>query len=124
MYSIDEQAQTASVALNNSPKENIIIPRSITHNFQEYIVTCISSESFRNSSQLKTLRFPPDSELLTIQENAFINSSIESLEIPSKLVELKDGWSQLMNNLNKITVSEDNQYFKLYNEKFILGKLN
>ena len=122
MYSIDEQTKTASVVSNNSPNADIFIPRSITHNSQEYLVTCIRSESFRNSIQLKSIRFPPDSELKTIEENAFFNSSIESLTIPSKLTELKDGWSQLTINLDRITVSQDNPCFTLFEEKFILGK--
>lgn len=122
LYSIDEQTKTASVVSNNSPNADIFIPRSITHNSQEYLVTCIRSESFRNSIQLKSIRFPPDSELKTIEENAFFNSSIESLTIPSKLTELKDGWSQLTINLDRITVSQDNPCFTLFEEKFILGK--
>ena len=42
--------------------------------------------------QLKIVEIPDDSKLQMIDKYAFSWSAIESIKIPSKLVELKEGW--------------------------------
>ena len=122
VYSLNEQEKTASVISNKSQDTDIIIPRSINYNGQEYIITSISEDAFRDLTQLKSIQFPPDSEIQKIEQNAFFNSTIESFTIPSKLKELDDGWCNMTTKLNKISVGQDNQYFTIYNDKFILRK--
>ena len=60
--------------------------------------------------------------LRTIEKNAFYLTSIQSIKIPSKLVELKDGWCNVTAILTQIYVSPDNPRYFNYDDKFILGK--
>ena len=91
-YSINEEDKTASVVGSKSYSDVIFIPHHINHDMQEYVVISISENAFVGIENMKSIQFPPDSEIRTIEKNAFGDSGIESITIPSKLVDLKDDW--------------------------------
>ena len=62
----------------------IIIPSS---------VTIIGKRAFCNCNKLQHIIIPNDSKLHTIDTFAFFCSQIESITIPSELVDLKEKWS-------------------------------
>lgn len=81
-YSINEDQKTVSVIGSESSIKRIFIPSSINYESKEYEVTSISKDAF-NLSTIKSIEFPTDSKIRTIEDFAFSYSSIESLTIPS-----------------------------------------
>ena len=123
-YSVNKKENAAFVIGNKSDNQCIHIPSFINYENQDYKVTKICKKAFEWSTSLKTLEFSSDSNLLTIEEDSFINSSIESITIPSSLIELKEKWCYGANKLNNIRIHPNNPHFKLYENKFIIGKSN
>ena len=87
IYSLQEDENTASIIGHNSINDNIIIPRSIIHDTKEYIITSISDNAF-NTAKMKSIQFASDSELQTIEKDAFYNSTIDNITIPSSLIKI------------------------------------
>ena len=110
--------------IGNSSFSKTVIPGKIKYEAKEYIVKGISQESFASVKFCSSIIFAPDSELTTIEENAFINSSIESLTIPASVTNLKDGWCCLTPKLNEIKVESNNPKYKMYEDKLLIGKSN
>ncbi|KAK8865394.1 hypothetical protein M9Y10_010939 [Tritrichomonas musculus] len=84
----------------------------------------ISPFCFENCKKIKTIEFSEDSELCSIGNNVFSDSSIEHLSIPQQLRELEDGWCANTPNLFSISVSSKNKNFKIIEEKLLVGKLD
>lgn len=70
---------------------------------------------------IERIEIQSDSKLQII-EDAFNSTNIESLSIPSNLIEFKDGWCFGLTKLKKIEISSDNQRYKVYEDKFIIEK--
>ena len=87
-------------------------------------VTRISTYTFYYCKQLQRIEFANDSKLQTIESLAFASSTIESITIPSQLVELKEGWCQNATNLTNVSVSGDNTHYMCVDGKIIFGKTN
>ena len=120
IYSINFDNKTASVIKSNQLNK-IVIPRSITYKSTEYIVTKISEDSFENSP-VKSIEFPEDSNIQKIEKFAFSFSLLQSLTIPSSLVDLEEGWCSCVNKLTKIKISPNNPRYKEFGDKLIIGK--
>lgn len=90
-YSTNEEEKTANLTRYQISTPEIIIPCSIKHKSKEYMVTRISHEALKYFNSRSVL-FEPNSELRTIEKDAFYCSFIESIKIPASVVELKDGW--------------------------------
>ncbi|KAK8840051.1 hypothetical protein M9Y10_030984 [Tritrichomonas musculus] len=121
VFELNNQKKTAIVIGNHFSSSEAFIPRSVTFNSQEFIVTSLGGKAFVHSS-IETLRFPPDSELKTIEKDALEWTLIKSLTIPSGLSELKDGWCEGMLFLTNVDISEENKHFKTIDDKLIVGK--
>lgn len=83
----DEEKKAGIIKCNYKTKE-LFIPRSIIHESKEYDVTRIQKYAFRRSSSfiwsnIKSIQFPSDSKIQIIDEEAFLDSSLECLTIPS-----------------------------------------
>lgn len=100
---------------------DIIIPRSINHKNQEYIITSISKYAFYENI-IKSIQFPKDSEVKTIAENAFWGSTVETIYFPSSVIELEDGWCDYTGNLTKIIIDLSNPRYSMYKDEYIIGK--
>lgn len=85
-------------------------------------LTIIGEKSFSFCRQLKSIEFAQNSKLKIIGKEAFSDTSIESISIPSNLIELREGWCKLTLKLTKISVSVDNPFFKVYEEKLLIKK--
>ena len=73
-------------------------------------------------NELVTIEIPNDSKLKIIDKCVFSNSAIMRITIPSKLVELKEGWCCATLYLTEIIVSPNNPRYCLYEGNMILGK--
>ena len=120
-YSINVEEKTANIVSCHINCDNLIIPRSFTYESNEYIIISILENSFK-LSQVKSIQFKNDSEIRSFEKNAFYGSLIESITIPSKVIELKEGWCSDTPKLISIKVSPDNAYYQIYEDKFIIGK--
>ena len=89
VYSINLKEKTASVIDQKNFKKNIIIPRSVNYESNEYTITSISKRAFL-FSQIGTVQFSPDSRIQTIEPEAFFFSTIQCISIPPSLIELKN----------------------------------
>ncbi|KAK8895265.1 hypothetical protein M9Y10_023707 [Tritrichomonas musculus] len=121
LFRLNEEDKVAKIIGNYSTQSDVFIPRSIIHKGCEYIVTCIAEDSFKNSNNF-SVQFAPDSELRTIEKNAFTNSTIERISLPSSVSELKDGWCAGALNLTKVSIMPNNQHYTNFDDKFIVEK--
>lgn len=111
-FELNNNDYTASVVSSKYSSGDILIPKTITHESHEYKITSIKKCSFKNNGIIRSISFPEDSELLSIEEDAFANSSLDNLTIPSKVKELKEGWCNDTPNLYHIFLSKNNKNFK------------
>ena len=123
IYSINFKDNTATILESKSEKEEIIIPRTITFESIEFVIKCIRKFAF-HKSKAKSIQFAADSEILTIESDAFHISQIESFSIPASLVDIQEGWCERTPNLTKINVSPDNPRYKKIEGKIIVAKLS
>ena len=122
LYSINESEHTASIFSYSNANGDIIIPCSIYYESEEYVITSILSNAFNGAEFLHSIQFSDDSEIRTIEKDAFYRSSIEILSIPKSVTELKDEWCNETTKLTTIQVSPENPYFKFFEDKFLIGK--
>ena len=124
-YIINKNEKTASIIGNDLKQNGLVnIPISIIHESIEYNIIKIAEGSFGESNVIKSIEFPLNSEIQTIEKNAFKNSSIEKLLIPPSLSNLNDGWCCGTSKLIKIIISPQNKNFILCDDNFIFGKSN
>ena len=83
-------------------------------------VEIIGERSFYYCNQFKTIEIPINSNLISIEKDAFLHSSIESIFIPSNLQKLEKGWCASTSKLNRISISDHNSCFSIYNESILL----
>lgn len=125
-FELDKANLTATIVNSNEARGDILIPRSISYQSQEYIITKIDEKAFLGCSHLQSINFSKDSELRSIGKNAFFFSSISTLYIPSKLEMFEEDWCYKAQDLNTIYISDENPNFKYYDESntIIIGKSN
>lgn len=85
-------------------------------------VEVIGEGSFEDCKSLIRIEIPVDSELRIIEKFAFRKASIRSITIPQKFTEFKEEWCYETPNLTDIKINENNPHYKLYKNKFIVGK--
>lgn len=83
IYYLNSIGETAYIIGNESAEEDILIPTYIEHENKRYYIISIFKDSFSKSNQIISIRFLPDSKLLIIGSNSFLESTIESISIES-----------------------------------------
>ncbi len=80
-YNLDETNLTASVATSNrSYSGDIVVPASVNYNGNDYSVTTLDFNAFRNCSEITSITLP--STLTTIKDYALFNcSALNSLSV-------------------------------------------
>lgn len=124
IFALNED-KTASVVGSNHEQvydTNLTIPRSFNYNEQEYIVTSIKKNSFRRIHDISSIQFPSDSEVRIIESGAFYDCSPEEIFLPPSIRYLVDGWLPGSSEIRNVRMISDNQYYKNYNDNFIIGK--
>ncbi|KAK8865151.1 hypothetical protein M9Y10_010685 [Tritrichomonas musculus] len=102
IYLVNEKEQTAGICDNDLISGDVLIPRSINYETQEFIITSILKGAFKDSDQIKLVQFPSDSELQIIEKEAFTNSSIEKIIFPSSVTKICENSFYQCENLSRI----------------------
>lgn len=89
-FEFNEDDKTAKITglKTNKNSDFIFIPRTITNNEHEYIITEISEGSFEGSKSLNTVFIAPESEVKIIGKNSFTGSSLNKIIISPKVIEI------------------------------------
>lgn len=119
-FEINRSNFTAKVTSSPQAKGSIQIPRFINFISQNFLVTSIGKCSFKSNSDIESISFPEDSQLLTIDEEAFDESSLNCLFIPSSVQELKESWCKRTKQLINISISPQNALFSYVDSNFIV----
>lgn len=85
-------------------------------------VECIRYAAFFHCAKLSKVEISSDSKLKTIELGAFADTQINSITIPPSLTNLEYGWCDDTGLLTNINVLPNNPVYKLYDDKFIIGK--
>ena len=75
--------------------------------------------TFYQCKKLQAIDFQENSQLTTIQKDAFFESTISSLSIPSKCINLEEGWCKSTPLLTNIKIDENNPRYKMYENTYI-----
>ena len=88
-FQINKKDFTADII--NSPDANgyLFIPQFVVHENQNYIITSIGENSFKRNYKIKSIQFANDSKVCSIGKEAFFNSSLKKIIIPSSLKTIK-----------------------------------
>ena len=113
IFKIDKTNKTMSLFKVNQQNEELIIPRSITYEFNDYLVTNIIglNGTYKYDMHVKTVKFDDDSAVSTINGFSFSNTIIEEIYFPKSLNELKERWCFGAYKLKKIIGSPLNNQF-------------
>lgn len=84
--------KSASEIGNDSANGDVIIPKSINYNNHEYSIISTASNAFKGSKDIISIYFHHDSEIQSIDKDAFVESSFQSIAIPESISDLKEGW--------------------------------
>ena len=112
---IDNIDYTANIISSTNAKGDIIIPRSIMANSNEYVITSIESNAFYKNEKIISVQFSEDSEILNIGKFSFAFSSLEYISIPSSVIQICDYSFSECKNLKTVEFIE-------YSNLRIIGK--
>ena len=122
MAIINETNNTASIVKSPKATGNVFIPRFVEKGNIQYKIISIGEKAFENC-KINLLTFPEDSEVETFESSCFLNANIKCLQIPSSVKKI-DGCFNIIKGLIKIELSQNNHYFIILNNRFLLGKSN
>ena len=122
VFILNEEDKTANVISNDDVTGDIYIPPSIKHETNEYSIEKILRFSFKNSKTIKSIQFPSNSKIQTIEKESFAYSTLEKINIPSSLSNLEEGWCKSTSKLTKITIMPNNESYQYIDNKMVIGK--
>lgn len=120
-YSLQKEDKTAFIISFKALKKDILIPRSIFYEKEEYLIMKICKESFSNNNEIRSIEFSTNSCLQVIEESSFSDSSIEILSIPKSVISLDRGWCIGAPKLTKINIDSNNPRYSIIEKKFIVS---
>lgn len=116
-YSINDKELICTLYSCFKASNNVLIPSSIFNNSKEYKITTIAKNCFQFAYKIKSIQLSNNSNLQSINENAFFDSSLESLTIPSNVSEFREGWCSGVNYLNNIKINDEKEMnIKYFND--------
>lgn len=120
----DQLLNTYSVVkykYSTNSQGTVIVPSYIRKSLWKYKVTSINEKAFENRT-IYHLSFQEDSEMESFESNSLYGAHITKLTIPANLKYLKDGWCCNVFDLKYIEISDKNNLFFYYDNKYLLGK--
>ncbi len=122
IFELNFDQNTAKIIGNNNAKGDIFIPQKVTHNNINLDVISINERSFKNTKLIKSIKFPTDSKVETFEKDSFVDSSIESIEIPGSVKNLAEGWCRGTSKLTNLKLMPNNKRFIYLDNKMLIGK--
>ena len=116
-FELNISNSTAKIVYSPKVRGDIIIPRTIVYQNVEYKITVIDKKAFKNNKLLRSIRFSPNSSLISIKKSTFSHTKIKSLFIPSSVETLEEGWCKKACSLETVTISPNNRNFKHLDEE-------
>ena len=120
IYELKLTDGTASVIGNNDFFDDIVIPKSIKCQKQDFIVKSINQRAFANS-RIRSIQFPFDSQVSVIEKDAFRDSSIQNIVLPSSISDLKEGWCCSTASLTNFSIMPTNPIYINFDNTLILS---
>lgn len=106
-FLLNEEEKTAGVFRNlHLDDSEIYIPRSIQHENQEFVITIIYENCFKNAS---TIKFSEDSQLISIDKCSFSDSPLESIRIPKHVKTIGEAAFASCYKLNNVEFDENSE---------------
>lgn len=81
---------------------DLFIPPSVDLNDKKYFFSIIRRNSFEDNHNIKTIEFTNDSQLDTIENYAFSNSSLSKIIIPPSVTKIGEHVFNLCRNLKEV----------------------
>ena len=94
-FELDEENFSAKIVRDKSGSDNyshlpsvMHIPHVITYNDKSYIVDVIGANAFASNTTVKEFKLPEGRLLTRIESQAFVESAVEKINIPSTVTEI------------------------------------
>ena len=94
-FELDEENFSAKIVRDKSGSDNyshlpsvMHIPHVITYNDKSYIVDVIGANAFASNTTVKEFKLPEGGLLTRIESQAFVESAVEKINIPSTVTEI------------------------------------
>ena len=94
-FELDEENFSAKIVRDKSGSDNyshlpsvMPIPYAITYNDKSYIVDVIGANAFASNTTVKEFKLPEGGLLTRIESQAFVESAVEKINIPSTVTEI------------------------------------
>ena len=117
-FEISKEDHTVTIIKSPTAKAALLIPRTLSHQSQEYIITSIKDRSFKNNKTIRNIEFSTDSLLYSICNEAFSHSSLESIKIPAKLTEIGYSTFSWCSKLKTIEIPTNSSLCEIDKEAF------
>ena len=121
-YIINLQDKTAIVDRNRNSHQDVLIPKSINYNNEEYKVTAIRVGAFQDS-YVKTVIFDRDSQIETIPIFSFQSSHIEKITLSPSITKIEHSAFDQCSNLIEITIPPESQLQQIETDSFQYTKI-
>lgn len=114
-FSVDkinyEVKTPTTVVIISSPgaSGDIFIPRFVIHQRRKFLITSISPQAFAHNNNIQSFKFADDSEISTIEQEAFSDSSIIEFVIPPNLTQIGPRSFFSCKNLGSVTFSDSSK---------------
>lgn len=106
IFTFNYKEKTSGLLFDLNKQSHIFVPRSITFDSCEYLITIIHSYCFNCLNGLKTIEFPEDSELQIIGKRSFLNTELERISFPSSIRKINERAFNLCQKLKSIEFSD------------------
>lgn len=123
-FIINEEENTASLHHSNKVRGKVVIPISIKYKRKDFFVTKIHEKAFKESTDIKMIRFPEETKVTTIEKSAFSSNCIEKIVFPTNFFNFKTDIFCETPKLKEIEFNSKSSHFLFYENKFLMGKEN
>ncbi|KAK8852748.1 hypothetical protein M9Y10_017738 [Tritrichomonas musculus] len=121
---IDQANSTAKISISPQANGNVVIPRSVKYQSNEYLVVGINDDAFRNNTHVRGIIFPRDSAVQIINKFAFCATNIESMILPASVEKICEGAFSECNSLRKISFDQGSKLRTIEKDAFSWSSLD
>lgn len=108
-FSLNEENKTATIIQLLTKRNQVFIPRSITYESTEFIVTRISENSFKEKSDVLSVTFSYNPEIRFIDKKSFSRCFLTKISIPPHVEILNDSVFHRCHFLKNVTFSQNSE---------------